>query len=364
MDLSVLKTKMLIKPELAFYTSVMLQLDVYLSDEVQTAATNGKYIKFNETFMDKKTEPEQLFVMVHEILHVCYLHMFRGELLDKRKYNVAADYHINYFIVNTLGLTMPKDGLYDEQYAGMSTEEIYHLLPDDETEPDYDDLEPGEGEGGEGETKNLAETEVQGIIQQAAVEAQIQRQAGNIPADILRRIDEEINPLLPWQTLLARYAQERSNDDYSWQRRNLYIPHQYLPSLYSETIGDILVAVDCSGSVSEEELNQYCSEIREIMSQLNPMKTTIVSFSHEITNIQVIEEDDPTPIEVKGNGGTCCREVVDKIKASDDVISIIFTDGEMDLTPTQELQGKEILWIIVNNPNFKCDIGSVIHAVL
>lgn len=362
MDLSVLKTKMLIKPELAFYTSVMLQLDVHLSDEVDTAATNGKSIKFNETFMDSLSEPEQLFVMVHELLHCSYLHMFRGELLDKRKYNVAADYHINYFLVNTLGLTMPKQGLYDKQYAGLSTEEIYDLLPDDDTEPDYDDLEDGEGDPDE--SRETIEKEVQGIIQQASVEAQIQGQAGNIPADILRRIDEEINPLLPWQTLLARYAQERSNDDYSWQRRNLYLPNHYLPSLYSETVGSIATYVDCSGSVSEEELAQYCAEIRQIMSELNPVQTTIVSFSHHITNIQVIEGDEDTAIEVRGNGGTCCREVVNKIKASDDVISIIFTDGEMDLTPAQELQGKEILWIIVNNPNFKCDIGSVIHAVI
>lgn len=355
MELDVIKTRLLMQPELAFYASVLFQLDVSINNKIETAATNGKYIHFNETFMDQFTLPKQMGVMVHEVLHVAYLHMFRGEHLEHKRFNAACDYHINAHILNRLGLELPKDRLYDPKYNGMSAEEIYALLPEQGNKPDFDDLE--EGDEGEGET---SEAEVQGMIQQAAMEAEIQRQTGTIPSDILRRIEEEKNPLLPWQTILARYAQEKAQDDYSWQQRNLYYPNHYLPSLYSETIGTISIYVDCSCSVTKDELAQYVSEIRQIMYELNPISTNVVSFDTAIQTIQTIEQDEQTEIILKGGGGTALHEVADMINDREDAVSILFTDGHYQ----EVIYNKPVLHIIINNSEYVNADHDVIHAVI
>jgi predicted metal-dependent peptidase len=350
MDLSVIKTRLLLKSDLAFYASIMLQSDVHIDNAIETACTDGKYIKFNETWMNQHTPEQQLGVMVHEILHVAYLHMFRGEHLEQGRWNEACDYHINYYIVNKLGLQIPK-GCYDPKYAGLSSEEIYDLLPKG-TEPSNPDLVPSD--------QPVSEADVKQVVQQAAMEAQIQRQVGKVPADILRRIEEEKNPLLPWQVLLENYQQEKAQDDYSWQKRNLYYPDHYLPSLYSETIGIVSTYVDCSCSVQPEELEQYAAEIWQIMSELNPLETRIVSFDTRITHIQVIEQEDDQPIVLKGGGGTDPTEVAEMINDRDDAVNIIFTDGEY----SPVYYNKPVLHIIINNKSYRNPDHEVIHAVI
>lgn len=357
MDLSLIKTHLLLNSELSFYASIMFQLNVFEDSSIPTACTNGKYIKFNPTFMDTLTRNEQIGIMTHEILHVAYLHMFRGKFLSLKKFNVAADYVINYYIINTLNLSLPKSALYDVQYAGMSAEEVYDLLPNG-MEPDHNDLDDSDEDGeDEGDT---AEAEVQGIVQQAVLESSMQNGNSKIPLDISERVAEELNPILPWQTILANYTNEKAQDDYSWQKRNLYYPNHYLPSLYSETIGTISVYVDCSGSVSNSELSQYITEIRSIISELNPTETHVVSFTTEITHHQVIEADDTPPIKIKGKGGTHIKEVSERINERDDAVNIIFTDG--CYTPFEF--NKPVLHIIINNKRYSNSAHEVIHAVI
>ena len=70
-----------------------------------------------------------MWFLAHEVMHVVLMHHIRRQERHAEKWNVAADYAINnHLIVN--GFILPEGGLVDDQYADMSTEHIYNLLPE------------------------------------------------------------------------------------------------------------------------------------------------------------------------------------------------------------------------------------------
>ena len=364
-ELSKLKTQLLLQPNLAFYCSVMLQLKCYEDRTIQTACTDGVSMRFNPDFMAQHGEPEQLGVLVHEILHVAYLDMERGKLLDKKKFNAAADYRINDFAINKLGLKLPKDCLLDARYpCSMSAEQIYDLLPTG-AEPDFDDLmEPEEGmSAGDAAT---AQSTLQGVIQQAVMEAEIQGQADHIPGAIRRHVEELSNPLVKWEDQLAQYATIKIDSGYTFAVKDVFFPGAYVPGQEDFGIGTLSIHIDLSGSVSDSDLVQYVSEVREILDVLNPELTRIVSFSHYISNIQEIERDDieDCEIELGESGGTDLSEVAAMVNERDDDVSLVITDGFVPTECMRKCHNKSLLWLIVNNSNFECDIGDVIHITI
>lgn len=99
---------------------------------VPTQATDGYNVFVNPQFTAGLDLTQKTFVMAHEIMHCLLNHMRRGAGLDPQKSNVAADFEVNYTLVD-IGLfkegTIKKTGgLFDEKYANMGMEAIYKAL--------------------------------------------------------------------------------------------------------------------------------------------------------------------------------------------------------------------------------------------
>ena len=96
-------------------------------DGLPTARTNGRDEEYGREFVDKLTDPELRFLVLHENYHKMYRHLTTWKHLhDKnhRKANVACDYVINIKLTDTNAgkakwISMPEGGLLDEQYRGM-----------------------------------------------------------------------------------------------------------------------------------------------------------------------------------------------------------------------------------------------------
>lgn len=100
--------------------------------DIQTMATDGKNIFINPAFAKSMTDKQTIFVLCHEILHNVMLHFQRmyAKGADPGKWNIAADYEINPMLVDEGLLTKDEvinqlHGLYKDEYAGKSAEEIY-----------------------------------------------------------------------------------------------------------------------------------------------------------------------------------------------------------------------------------------------
>jgi predicted metal-dependent peptidase len=358
-------TKQLTKAKIAlmkdrnsvFYTTVCLSLIHEFDESIPTACTNGKYIKYNPEFFLSLSKEERVFLLLHETMHVAYVHMDRLNARIHSKWNKACDYVINAQLIDA-GFTMPADGLYDKQYVGMSAEEVYKLLPDDDSKYPQSDLVASDMPSDE------LKTSVDNILVRDITQAKMSGSIGNVPKDMLIYLDKLLNPKLPWQRILSRYMTAVAKEDYSYRRPNKrYMPDLYMPSLYSEAVEHIAVAVDASGSVTNEDFSQFIAEITKVIKTLKPTKLTLIQFDTRIISIDVLKNvQDLNKVSFKGKGGTCVNPVINWINANKPVVTVIFTDGEF-YKPKNKSKSN-VLWAIHNNPSFNINFGKVIHYEL
>ena len=113
-----------------FFGSLALSLRVENDDSINTMCTDGKFIKWNASFVESMDQEETVGVMAHEVCHVTFKHMLRRGERDPDRWNVACDYAINEILIES-GFVLPEGGLMDEQYFGMTAEQIYDRLPED-----------------------------------------------------------------------------------------------------------------------------------------------------------------------------------------------------------------------------------------
>ncbi len=354
---ALLKTKIALmeRTDLVFFSTLLLNLVISFNDYIPTARTNGVVIELNTEFFLGLTKDERMFLLVHEAMHVAYMHCIRGATKDHNKFNQAADYVINLELVNR-GLKMPSSGLIDKKYSGMSTEEVYELLPDNLPKPEIDDIEINTDI--DGDTQQM----VEGLLVKAYTQAKMSNSGiGDIPGELEIFINKLLTPKLPWYTILNKYINKIVKDDYSFRKPNRrYLPDYYLPSLYSENVEDITVAIDISGSVSDSEFTQFITEVTHIVKRIKPKTTTLILFEQGIKSINKISDiKDLAKIRFIGRGGTDIKEVVTHLNKTKPVISLIFTDGDF-YVPKKDIKSP-VIWLIHNNPKWKIHYGKTIH---
>lgn len=123
-----------------FYGLLLMHMIYAVSEEIETACTDGVRITFGIDFVDSLSDSELDFVMMHEILHVVLQHCFRGDVEDPEAYNIAADIVVNSNIMLENGMkassiTLSKygtsmhvapDGKEGHEYTA---EQVYAMLP-------------------------------------------------------------------------------------------------------------------------------------------------------------------------------------------------------------------------------------------
>lgn len=108
---------------------------IKILDKDFTARTNGIDEEYSLSFIETLTDKELAFVRLHEMLHKAFKHLKIYQKLykeDAHCANKACDYLINYLLweADQQGqtITMPKIALFDIQYKGMNSKQIYDLL--------------------------------------------------------------------------------------------------------------------------------------------------------------------------------------------------------------------------------------------
>lgn len=112
--------------------------------DIQTMATDGKNIFINPAFAASLTDSQTVFVLCHEILHNVMMHFARARAIGVKNFggqwNIAADYEINPMLVDEGILTKEElvndiKGLYKDEYLGMTAEEIYEKIKNQQMPP-------------------------------------------------------------------------------------------------------------------------------------------------------------------------------------------------------------------------------------
>jgi len=350
--LSKAKTRLILKHP--FVGMVAMNMPFILDDNVPTAGTNGKRVIFNRRFMAGLTDDELVFLVAHECMHPMLEHNYRKKGRTHKRWNHAADYVINKLLVDDQIGTMPKLGLLsDELYneGGGTSDGIYNILPEEPedgggeyykgTGSGLDDCQDGEGTQAE-QDQEAAKWKVK-----VAQAAQAAKMCGKLSAGMKLLVDEILNPKVDWREVLQQFVIKCKTDWRTWARPNRRFITQgmYLPSRDGEAIGELVAAIDCSGSIGQEELDQFAAEVKVVHEDHRPSKLTILYFDSCISHTDVYERDDTVEISPHGGGGTAFSPIFEMIEelGIEPVCCIVLTDLYCsDYGPTPEYP---VLWV-------------------
>ena len=185
--------------------------------------------------------------------------------------------------------------------------------------------------------------------QRLAGAAQQAMQAGKLDGEMARMVDFLLQPQLPWRNLISRYLNAIARDDYSYTRPSTRRgdPAIY-PSLRSAQL-DIAIAIDTSGSISTNEINEFVSEIDSLKAQMRA-RVTLIACDSQLANgcPWVFEPWDEfsLPKSIKGGGGTRFTPVFDWANQQDKLpdILVYFTDAEGEFPKIEP--SFDVLWLI------------------
>jgi predicted metal-dependent peptidase len=351
-----------------FFAGVLLRQEIVATDKIQTAAVNGKTLKYNPEYIETLRHEEIVGLLAHEVMHLTLLHHTRMKGRDAEKWNKATDYVINQTLIDE-GFVLPSGALLSSAYNGKSAEEVYRLLPDEpkggngqgkgDSKPSFGEVEEAEGDAQEAEETAKVQTK------QAEAQA---KACGKLPA-FLERAIANAPQTLDWQETLARFVQETVQRDSNWQMpsRRLLSQGLILPGLYSKAPGNIVFAADTSGSMREEDISKVCAEllaaIQSIAEQGSEAELLAIYCDSAVQHVETLTANDtPKP---KGGGGTDFRPPFDYIQQHGiaPCALVYFTDGDCYSFPTEP--SYPVLWVCIGNyRTFNPPFGEVIKTDL
>ena len=372
---------------------------------VPTACTNGRDEFYGREFVSKLNDAELRFLVLHEVYHKLFRHLTTWKHLymqDAYLANVSCDYVINLKIVDdnyedgfaTMTGELAK-GCYDRKYVGMDTAQVYNLLRKDQPQggggrggiivigdPEDGDGTPQNGSGSlpdgqepfdahdwEGaqemtadEQRDLAR-EIDEAVRQGALVAGKMGSGGD------RDLEALLEPQVDWREVLREFVQTTcTGSDYStWRKpkRRLLGQGIYMPSTYSEQVGELVVAIDTSGSIQQPEVTAFLSEVKAICDMVHPDKVRLLYWDTQVCGDETYDTHELETLiqstKIKGGGGTdvdCVTEYIreESINAQ---AAIILTDGELYSGWGQWTM--PVLWCVIDNKHKVPDVGKCVH---
>ena len=373
--LSAARTRLIL--ERPFLGALVLRLPlVEAGDWCKSTATDARSIYYSADYIAELNPKQVQFMLAHDALHCALSHFSRRQHRNKHRWDVATDFAINAMLIGE-GMQAPSDALYLEHFAGMTAEEIYPMLNEDEDrEPvdqhlydDYDedsedsDSEQGDSDqgesggeqgsnsaggeqpsqqpsGGNGKAERpppLSESERQDLQtqwqQNLAGAAQSAMQAGKLDGAMARLVDHFLQPSLPWRLLLARYMTASPRDDYSYTRPSTRRgAGAIFPALRSGEV-NVVAVVDTSGSISLEEIQEFVSEVDGLKGQMRAAVTLMACDMEIVGTPRRFEPWEELVIDlnsIQGGRGTSFVPVFEWLQQQDrqpDLV-VYFTDAE------------------------------------
>jgi len=305
-----------------FFASLSRRINKKLSRAVPTAGVritdDGQFeMVYNPEFFEKLTQKERGGVLKHEFYHLIFEHV-TGRLPPEgmtKMWNIATDLAINSHLMNEL----PEQGCFPSREpfqdypVGQSAEFYYKMLKEDERfnqDPSDGDGQGGDGQGGgqglpdslddhsgwggdadsDAETKQAMRDVAKERLKQAMKDA-VQdinsngRGWGTVGAETRKAIQDFIKPKVDWRKVLRYFIKtsQRSNKRSTVRRINKRFPYIHSGKKVTRQ-AKIAVAIDQSGSVSDEMLALFFSELTGLSKHA---EFTIIPFDTDVDEDKV-----------------------------------------------------------------------------
>ena len=357
------KCKIQVRKECELFGALMLFASIVKSESIETAATDGKDIFFNEKFLKSLNSSEQNALMLHEVLHMALLHVTRRQSRDPHIWNIAADIVVNDLILRNTSFKLPKGAIIDKQYSDKSVEYIYECLLKNNNykKKQYQlrisDLKNPSKDSQANQLTEVDRLEIESywrdkiqVLKNTISDRETANGQGNIPAGMSKEIEVFLEPEVDWRHALWKYVGKTPVDFDDLDRRFLY-RGLYLEGLLTEAL-QVSVCIDTSGSVSNKLLDQFLGELKGILNAYPHVKCDLFFADTQIDGpheIQSIAEMPP----VSGFGGTSFVPFFNYLETNNNnlmganKVNIYFTDGYGDF-PNKDPKDPT-MWLVSKN---------------
>lgn len=351
------------------------------------AGTNGTTFICNYERWNELSFKEQMFVSMHEWIHVAMQHPQRMNGRNRRVFNFAADFVTNDMIISDLKdhFKVPEGLLYDYSLHNKSVEEVYNLLlskveqeknkdqiicpncgkdmkkqgqqkqsdsgnncnicggsvPDNFPQPNEVNIDTAAkilatdsqskyGNDLYNPTSNDNQQLIDAIIKAAARAKTMSR--GLLPGRYEEAIETLKKSEVPWERLLFRYAK---NSLSSGSDRNPYKPDpKYLPfdvivpTEYSNRIAKLVFIVDTSASMDRIEFEYVCGHLERLCTLVD--KCIVITADTQVNEIvrvrRIKAELNERKIKFKGRGGTDMNQAFSVAESMRPDLIILYSD--------------------------------------
>ena len=401
-------------PQTALYSGVMLMGKSEVVDENFTAYTDGVNKRYSRSFLEEvvKDDAQLRGLILHENLHIAMKQVVHGKSMFKENpklANVAADFVVNDVIHNIDGsvtgsneriVALPDGALYDDMFHNWSMREVFNYL---KKEQEKQKPESGQGDGNDdgdsdprgseskskggktgkvmvnGKSYDLDNTDEHDFDasdlspeEQKELADKIDRAlreggmlAGRLGAKIPRSIADLLQPKVDWREELREFVQSsvKGSDELTWRSFNRrHVANDiYLPSPVNESVGEVIVAIDTSGSIGGPELTAFASELASICSLCQPEVVRVLWWDTKVHGIQLFKdnyENIASMLKPEGGGGTrvsCVSELINEEKLNAECV-IVLTDGYVESNVAWNIN-HPTLWMVTQSRSFTPPVG-------
>ena len=388
----------LLRNDGVFYAHLLFQMKRIMDTKFPFAAgvtVKGGYIEMYwnpDKFKEMKDMKEKAAVLEHECQHLVKNHIGRLGNKDMKMWNIAADLAINQYIKNLPDWVYTTDKYPPEfkMYKNKPAEYYYNQLKKHQKQVSFSQDENGKTkvtiknsdgstagefeldapgnhdkwEQGQTDSKEVVEEVVRQTVKKAI--EQTERQQGTIPGHLQDDIKEIMKPpVIPWQKLLRKWVgmKVKAFFRYSWKRPNRRYGMTQKGKIPVRKL-QLTAAIDTSGSISDQNLAEFITELNGIMASYKST-ITIIECDYVVQKVYKLKPSTKVDPKFKGRGGTSFKPPFEKIEEDgiETELLIYFTDlcGDFpDKAPRYP-----VLWVVVDDPyygsKFKPPFGEVIQ---
>ena len=359
--LSQAKAKLLVSQP--YFGTLATKLELVINDDIEAFKSNGVKLEISSEYLDGLELSEVEFVLANGAMHASLAHEQRRGKRSGWLWQMATDMAINDMLVQN-GLDMPYGTQYRKRFRGMYAEEIYAELKDDILREDEDleyesddsaDVEPQENEKKseqkeqQEQTQEEIEEEIlqeQLLAEEAISALEAKMQSGEAPQSIERFFEVENFGKIDWRDELRIALDRFFRDDYVMMPPSKKLLYQgiYLPSNISQTFR-LVIAVDSSGSVDEELLNEFMSEVNFLMSLVPNYEIEFLVCDDKLHFHKTFYSGEQLEVSLKGGGGTDFRPVFEFIENNFDDVKLLLYFTDMEGIFPKEVPNYMVKWV-------------------
>ncbi len=311
------KAKLLL--EKPFFGELASRVEVSINDDLRNFRCSSLKLELSSEYASALSGEHLQTLLATTAMHSALSFEARAKRRSGNLWHLASEYAINSLLKRS-GFSLNDEMLYKSEYDNLYAEQIYAMLCDDLLR---DDLESESH-------LNEIEGDIESEIFSEASKQLLGSQEGEL-GEALRRAFKLKKAHINWQDELRGALQDHYRDDFSFAKPSKKLLHAdlYLPSASSSRF-KFVVAVDSSGSIDEELLSEFISELNHIVATIPNYEIDLVVCDDRIRSHQKFYTGEKLDLYIEGGGGTSFVPLFEFVDKHLDGVDLLIYFSDLD----------------------------------